>query len=332
MRMRAGGRGGGARAHALLIGFVVLVLVVSGCTGIRFGKLGLGYPTVRVDRAVRLNAAWTPDSRHVVVQKEASKSVTRVPMLILPLLVGCGHEGDYRISNKIFLVDVAGGARRKKLADGRASKICPHGTYIAYFHQPTSRMVRVDGKDVSFRQLWLLNYATGQRWKLSKYVEDYSFSRDGRWLAWTPAVGPWQVIAVKEPRKPQTYGHELHTSKKAGWSVGNALWSQDGNRYVLLSRRARQDEPGQPRWVRFAPPKWRMEEVGPKLSKEQREGLFGRPDHRLSGRGGVLRIKRKDFKIPDLLILPGGDVHVENLYLELADGTMRKLTHFTAPW
>lgn len=323
------------------LGLLAPLLGAWGCTGIKIGPvgdlppLGLGAPLLGAYRGVGVKGQWSPDERYVVVWKSSGKHFERALMFFLPLPVVSGLDTDY-YKDEIFVVDLRARTRPRKLGDSENPAVCPRGTYVAYRHQPIAEIVWVKGKEVSPWHLWLANYATGEKWRLAEYAADYSFSPDGRWLAWASAVDPRQVVVnVEQPTKPQAYATEQELSK-VGWSFAGIWWSKDSSRYVSLEKRAHQAEPGQLRWVRFAPPEWKMEEVGPKLTKEQRAGLiFRRLPHRPADPKKVLRTKARRFVLPkvfSVLFFPEIAVGIENLYLDLPDGTTRKLTHFWPPW
>lgn len=328
-------------ASVLLLCWLALAVGSSGCTGIRVGPIGLGVPVVRVDRQVILSADWSADDRYVIIWKHTSKSATRVLMLLVPVMTGESSQTASRITNEILVLNVNGRGKLRKLGDGRGVEISPGGSYLLYTHRPTGKRVWVNGKDFSIRQLWLANYVTGEKWKLDEFADRWSFSRDGKWLTWGSEIGrPQRVVNVERPAKVRSLGTELEELETAGWTVGRFQWSTDGGLYCVLGKIPHQGKPGRSRYLRFAPPDWKMTDLGESLSKDRAAGFredrsrFSAEWVRSHDGTMLLRKKRKKFRIPyflTLLSLPEGEVVVQNLYVELRDGSSRRLTYFWPP-
>jgi len=327
-------------------GLIALLLGLPGCTGVRFGCIGLGNPVVGVYRGVTVKGHWCPDSRHVIVERTTTKGSERFPMfLILPILVPCGT--DYRIRkewvrDEILLLDLSQPSEVKKLADGQYPQVCPQGTYVAYKLLLKEGTKNVEGTSVDPRQLWLLNYATGDKRLLEEYVTSCEFTKDGKWITWESRVDAAlrscrQFAAeVGAPSKPRTFGTEVSQMLKQGWDCERGWMADDGSRCSDWRRGGDPEKPPSERCrVRYAPPEWKME-VTALPSPAAREWVHIRPIDwsRDPSPDGKLILKRKkvEFLIPDLLVLPAHRFRVENLLVEFPDGTTRQVTHFKAPW
>ena len=89
--------------------------------------------------------------------------------------------------------------------------------------------------------------------------------------------------------------------------------------------------------ARYAPPEWRMEVIAlPPPAAQEWTRIEFRPSDWAPGpspdRKLIMKEKRVEFEVPDLLVFPANEIRVENLYVEFSDGTTRQITHFKAPW
>lgn len=332
------------------------------CTGCRIGMVGLGPVAARKTRAVKLDAQWCPDDRHVLVRKHDTRVSEDLTFWILAWDVDDPNVVTELDRSLVYLVDARGKGGRRKLGRGEEPVPSPDSRFVAFRERPTRSFLGFWRQRTRESLLHLADAATGRRWTLDRHVTYYEFSPDGRWLAWgtTKPVGRF-VVDVRRPDHPirlRTGIAAVDKAERAHWPgfPGPWPWGADGALYVAGFR---EGEGGRQsiRWVRLAPPHWQSEDIEvelvdglPRPVRELQDRLVAaaRRNPLRSADGSLLLTKRsRTIEIPQFgswnplqwlfvamywLGMPEMTFTTENLYVQHPDGTRRRLTRFVPPW
>jgi len=326
---------------------------LAGCAGVRFGPFGIGAHAVSVSRSVWLSGVeWCPDSRHIIVAKQSTRESLWVFFLILPAPFAAG-ENWRETQCGVYLVDATGAGGARWLGEGRAPKVAPRGTFVAYTSDGGSG-------EPPGAYLRLTDYAVGKTWTLASRLGRYSFSPDGKWLTWDSWDSPssaWKVVGVEQPERPHMLAATEEDFKRTDWwPQGDGYpswarpweWGSDGALYRTVRCAEEEQKPARRRWVRLVPPDWKVQEIGllpwPQEVPAPVRGVRGERrwvrastgrDARPSPDGTMwFWTDTTSWRFPYLsLILPTWGFAAGDLYVECADGTgKRRAARFLPRW
>lgn len=277
---------------------ILVLLALPGCGGCRVYRYGFGRPRMRVHRSVWCKADWSLDDRFVLVSVTKMKRVFRARFSIVPY---DSYEDEPRERQILYRVPADGSEEPTRLGYGTQLTVCPAGTYAA-FVEP---LEPAEEGEPPPRRLWLVDYAAEEPEPvaLDDDLAHFSFSHDGKWLAWSSAApGTWRVIAVDRPSEPHELSPALAELRDAGWLPrrwgmprDRWRWSTDGALYRLLTRFGTDRTTLTHRWVRFVPPDWTVEDLG-RLPKDAppealRDEAPRRPHGLARSRDGALLLR-----------------------------------------
>ena len=325
---------------ATRLGLLVL-LVLPGCGGCRVSRYGFGTPAMRIHRGVWAKADWSPDDQFVLVAATRTKRVIRARYSIVAY--GALEDEPYE-RHAIYRVRADGSERPVRLGDGQGLEIAPAGTWAAFAEE----LDPPEEGQPPPRRLWLADYAARRPRpvKLGDGVLHYSFSHDGKWLAWSSAEpASWRVVAVDRPDQPHDLSAALVDLRKEGWTArrwgmprDRWRWSADGSLYRLLTRWGPDRTSLIHRWVRYVPPDWTPEDLGRFPKDVEPESLRDEPRRRPHGLARSLDGNRTlhvetDERIRGGLAyavcFPSRTSSVANVFIAGPGRSRLQLTHFT---
>jgi len=265
----------------VVIPALICLVGASGCCriglrGFSIGFIGFGLvPDSRTRSIAVARFEWSPDDRHVLVEKQTERKDDYTEWLIFQKMVESRSEllgiagtvpkhvvkTDRR--SEVLVLDPTGQKEPRTLGSGHGFRLSPRGTYAAYADEGESGVC-----------LCLVNYATGDRWFLSERrphveVSYFTFSHDGKWLAWTGRHRDIFVASVDDPsvvrsfqiQVPEYFEASIEGRLSFKWSTDGGLYFKETAGHWNIAKAA--PGPDCRSWYsRYAPPDWRMTKVG----------------------------------------------------------------------